>query len=358
MLVSMLYKSSRLASLVPKMSGLLILFAYLISGEAQSTTVQGPQDIQTLVSARQFSQAEQAVQDRLQRSPDWDLGHLLLAQIYNSTGRYDLAERSARSAVRLRESLDGFLLLAVATMHSGQLNQSIGWLEKAAQRQADHPEIYKLLGLDYALGGMLRESEQAFRRSVELQPGNWELYYLQGRALYELGQLRETERILRQAIKLNPSSVKSWTALGQVQEKLYDSGSAEESYQKAVGLCGPQTSECAWPLLQLGYLTERQQGPQAAESYLRQAVAARPDWAKPHFYLGKTLAALGNLNAARTEMEAAVRLDEAKSQYHYQLALLYRQLKEPQRAKQHLERYRALVELERDKRAPAEFGSP
>jgi tetratricopeptide (TPR) repeat protein len=205
---------------------------------------------------------------------------------------------------------------------------------------------------------MLKESEQAFRRSAELQPGNWEPHYLQGRALYELGQLRESERTLRQAIKLNPSSAKSWTALGQVQEKLYDSGAAEESYQKAVGLCGSQTPERAWPLLQLGFLTERQQGPQAAESYLRQAVAARPGWAKPHFYLGKTLAALGNLDGARTEMEAAVRLDGAKSQYHYQLAHLYRQLKETQRAKQHLERYQALVELERNKRAPAEFNSP
>jgi tetratricopeptide (TPR) repeat protein len=184
-------------------------------------------------------------------------------------GRYDLAEGSALSAVRLRESLDGFMLLAVATMHSGKLNESIGWLEKEAHRQADYPEIYKLLGLDYALGGMLRECEKAFRRSAELQPGNWELHYLQGRALYELGQLRESERTLRQAIKLNPSSAKSWTALGQVQEKLYGPGAAGESYQKTVGLCGAQTSECAWPLLQLGFLTERQKGPQAAESYLR-----------------------------------------------------------------------------------------
>jgi tetratricopeptide (TPR) repeat protein len=170
--------------------------------------------------------------------------------------------------------------------------------------------------------------------------------------------LRGSEKILRRAIKLNPSSPKPWTALGQVQEKLYDSGAAEESYQKAVGLCGPQTPECAWPLLQLGFLTERQKGPQAAESYLRQAVAARPDWAKPHFYLGKTLAALGNFDGARTEMEAAVRLDEQKSQYHYQLAQLYRQLKETQKAKRHLERYQALADLERTKRAPAEFSSP
>ena len=335
-----------------------LLFSILISAAVQAPPVQIPQNIQAFLDARQYAQAEQALQSQLGRVPNWDVGHLLLAQIYNLTARYALAERSGLSAIRLRESLDGFMLLAVVTMHLRKLNESIEWLEKAAQQRRDYPEIYKLLGLDYALGGMLRESEKAFQRAVELEPKNWESHYLQGRALYELEELQNSQKALRRAMELNPTSEKPWTALGQVQEKLHEAVAAEMSYQKALELCGAQTSECSWPLLQLGLLTDRQKGAQEAEQYFRKAVAARPDWAKPHFYLGKALIALGDINGARAEMETAVRLDEGKSQYHYQLAQVYRRMRETEKAKQHMARYQVLADLERKKGAVAEFIDP
>jgi tetratricopeptide (TPR) repeat protein len=184
-------------------------------------------------------------QRELQRTPDWDVGHLLLAQIYNATGRYEPAERSALATLRRRESVDGFLALAVATMHLARLNESIGWLEKAAKRQPDNPEIYKVLGLDYALGGNLLECEKAFRRAAQLAPQNWEFHYLHGRALYELRLYPESEKVLRRALELNGQSTRAWTAFGQTQELLYDPSAAEASYQRALEFCGSQTREAA-----------------------------------------------------------------------------------------------------------------
>lgn len=319
---------------------------------------QVPQHIRTLLKAQKYPEAEQALRGQLQRWPDWDAGHLLLAQIYQQTGRYELAERSALSAVGRRESFDGFMLLAMAALRLGKLNDSIGWLEKAAARRPDHAEIYKILGLDYAQGGMLQESEKAFGRAVELEPGNWEFHYLQGRALDELEELQDSQNALRRAVELNPSSIRGWTALGQVGEKLKDLAAAEESYRKALELCGPQDRECAWPLLQFGFLTLRRQGAREAEPYFRQAVGARPDWAKPHFYLGKTLVSLGDLQGARAAIETAVRLEEGKSEYHYQLAQVYWRLKEAQKAQRHLARYQALADSERKKKAVPEFSQP
>ena len=54
------------------------------------------------------------------------------------------------------------------------------------------------------------------------------------------------------AIELNGVSVRAWTALGQLQERTQDLAGAEQSYRKAVALCGDQTRECGWPLLELG----------------------------------------------------------------------------------------------------------
>jgi tetratricopeptide (TPR) repeat protein len=333
----------------------VLLLGFFVLASSPIPPLQIPKNIQGLLDAQQYVQAEQLIQSELERRPDWDVGHLLLAQIYSVEGRNDLAERAALSAVRLRESLDGFMLLALVTQRLNRLNESIEWLEKAAQRQPNYPEIYRVLGIDYALGGALEQSEKAFRRATELDSKNWEFQYLLGRTLYELEELKGSQQTLQEALESNPSSPKIWTALGQVQEKLHDADAAEKSYQKALQVCRPRTAECAWPLLQMGFLSERQKGPRDAEIYFRQSAAARPDWAKPHFYLGKTLVTLNDLEGARIELETAVRLDEAKSQHHYQLAQLYRRLKEPEKAKQHLTRYQALVESERKQKATVDL---
>jgi tetratricopeptide (TPR) repeat protein len=333
-----------------------LAFVCLLSSAGQNYPI--PQDIQTLLATHRYVEAEQALQRELLRAPDWDVGHLLLAQIYNATGRYEAAERAALAALRRRESVDSFLALAIATMHLGRLNESIGWLEKAANRQPYNPEIYKVLGLDYAFGGNLVECEKAFRRAAQLMPQNWEFHYLDGRALYELRLYPESAKVLRRAVELNPQSTRAWTALGQTQELLYNPAAAEASYRKALELCGAQTRECAWPLMQLGFLATRRKGMREAEQYLRRAIQARPDWAKPHFYLGKTLASLGDPSGAVAELEAAVRLDDSKSEYHYQLAQFYRRLGETGKAAQHLARYEALADRERKRKTPADFGAP
>jgi len=335
--------------------GVLLGFFVLASGPTSS--VQIPKNIQELLDAHQYPQAEQLIRSELGAKPAWDVGYLLLAQIYTITGRHDLAEQSALSAVHLRESLDGFMLLALASQRLNKINESIEWLEKAARRQPEYPEIYKLLGVNYALGGMLKESEKSFRRSVELDPKNWELHYLLGRTLYEAADLKNAQDAFQRAIEQSPSSVKAWTALGQVQESLHDQVMAEESYRRALQLCGSQARECAWPMLQMGFLTERRKGVREAEPFFRRAVEVRPDWAKPHFYLGKALVALGDLRNAQEELETAVRLDEGKSQYHYQLAQLYRRLKQTQKAKEHLTRYEELVDLERKQKATIDLST-
>ncbi len=349
-------RETKPALFAKRVPALFFLFSCLAA--AQAPQVQIPQHIQALLDAHKYPEAEEALQTQLQRSPDWDVGYLLLGQIYNLTGRYELAEHSALCAIRIRESVDGFMVLAVATMHLQRLNESIGWLEKAANRRPDYAEIYKTLGMLYALGGMLKESEKAFRRAVELKPEEWEFHYFEARALYELGEFQDSSKALQRAIDLNPSSPKAWTALGQVQERLYGPSAAEETYRKALELCSSRARECAWPLLQLGVLISRRVGAQEAEPYFRQAVRDRPDWAKPHFYLGKTLAALGDLIGARKTIETAVHLDGSRSEYHYQLAQVYRRLRDHEKAEQEMGRYQALTDLERKKKASADFSNP
>jgi tetratricopeptide (TPR) repeat protein len=324
------------------MRALMFGFAFLLSATAQTLSPVVPREIQTLLAEKNYQDAEQAIRAELDRRPGWDMGHFLLAQIYNATGRYELAERAGLAAFRVHESLDALLALAVADMNLRKLNESIAWLDKAAKLRPDSAEIYRVLGLDYALGGMMLESEKAFQRAVTLAPGNWETHYLDGRALYELEKFPEARRALEGAAGRNPQSVKIWTALGQVEDRLGNAAAAEASYRKALQLCGDGARECAWPLLELGFLAGRQTRDDA-ERYFRQAVAARPDWAKPHFYLGKALAAEGDLSGARVELEAAAQLEPDQSQHQYQLAQLYRRMGEVAQSEKRMLRYRQLI---------------
>jgi tetratricopeptide (TPR) repeat protein len=304
-----------------------------------------PPRLRQMLEARDFLGVEREIREKLAREAGWDGGHLLLAQIYLQEGRNEEAEGSAAAALKIRESLDAFLLLARATMRLNRLNDSIGWLEKAARRQPDYPETYKLLGLDYALGGLLPAAEQAFGRAVELGPGDWESQYYHGRTLFERGRIKEARERLRRAVGLNPTSAKAWTALGQTEERLGDPEAAESSYRKAVEACGAGR-DCAWPLLQLGFLYGLRNDPEGAAGFYRRAVEARPDWARPHFHLGKALAAAGELAGARRELEEAVKLDEGRSEYHYQLAQVYRRIGEREKAREELARFRKLAKLE------------
>ncbi len=335
----------------------LALGGVSLAAIALSQEVPVPQRIQEMLNARDYSGAERAIAEELRRLPEWNTGHLLIAQIYARTGRYELAEQSASAAIRQRESLDGFMLLAVATMRLGRLNDSISWLEQAARRYPGYGEIYKILGLDYALGGVLRESEKAFAKAVALQPGDWESHYYQGRTLFELRRFREAREALRRAVHLNGASVKGWTALGQTQERLGQVEAAETSYRQALSAC-EDGRECAWPLLQLGFLYRTRNVPEQALALFRRAVKVRPDWARPHFHLGKELAETGDLRAARRELEEAVKLDESRSEYHYQLALVYRWLGEAEKASTQLARFRALADLKSHVEPVPEFAQP
>jgi tetratricopeptide (TPR) repeat protein len=334
-----------------------IAFLASFSAVAQSPQSEITPRLQELLKARQYSEAEHLLSQELISFPRWETGHLLLAQIYTQAKKYDLAERSALAAVAIRESLDGYMLLAVATMRMNRLNDSISWLEKAARRRPDHAEIYKVLGIDYALGGAVHEAEDAFRKAIKLGPENWEYHYFLGRMLFERGRFDEAHPVLQRAVQLNRSSVKAWTALGQVQERIGKDTAAAESYGQAIRLCG-NGPDCAWPLLQFGYRYSKQAQFSEALPYFRRAAQVRPEWARTHFNLAKTLAELHDLAGARLEFELAVKLDDSQPEYHYQLGHIYNRLGEGPKANAAFTRFRSISQAARDHVDAQDFNQP
>lgn len=329
----------------------ILLVRMLAAAEFPSPELE--RRVDHLLRTERFFDAERVISDQLRATPKWEKGHLILAQIYTQKAQYDAAERSASAALRIRQSVDGLLLLAVAEMRLNRLNDAVSSLEQAARLQPAHAEIYNVLGTVYTLGAWMLEAEKAFAQAVRLAPSNWEYRYAYGRTLFELRRFEDALRELSRAVELNTTSVKAWTALGQAQERSEKNQDAENSYRKALELCAG--AECSWPLLQLGYRYASESKMAQALPYYHKAVQARPNWALPHFHLGKTLAALNDLNAARAEIETAITLDSNKPDFHYLLAQIYRRLGETEKSNAQFARFRSLKQQEG---TTAELGPP
>jgi len=335
----------------------LFLCAILLPAAASPSSLPAETEIRGLINSSQYARAEKLLLDALKKQPDWESGHLLLSQVYYQTARFDAARREAASATALHQSFDACMLAARANFELKQLNESIEWLNKASALKPDEAEIYKLLGLVYALGGVKAESAAALLQAVRLAPANWEYHYLAGRALYDLENFPDSRRALTRALELNASSVRAWTALGQLQERTREPAAAAASYLKAADLCGNRNRECAWPLLQLGRLAEDGSITGDAEAYFRRSVAARPDWAKPRFHLGKALAARDQFREARKELESAIGLDATRPEYFYQLGQVCRQTGDAAGARRYLDRFREL-QAEQKSTVPMELQQP
>jgi tetratricopeptide (TPR) repeat protein len=332
----------------------VLLYCFLVAAEGPAATES---EIRNLFLSGQYDRAEQLLRSGLKQRPGWEVGRLLLGQLYYQTGRFADARREALAAAGMRQSYDAYILLAKTALDLKRLNESIDWLDKARLHKPAEPEIYKLLGMVYSLAGVKKESAAAFHQAVLLEPSNWEYHYFEGRALYDLDQFAGARRALALALQLNPSSVRAWTALGQLQERTRDLVAAEDSYRKAVVACGGRGRECSWPLLELGRVVEG--GPDAnhSEAYFRRAIDARPDWAKPHYYLGKALAARDQPREARKEFESAVALDGSKPEYFYQLAQVCGTLGDTATAKRYLARFRE-IQAEQKSTPPMELEQP
>ena len=108
--------------------------------------------------------------------------------------------------------------------------------------------------------------------------------------------------MLQQLVVDYPESVEVWVRLAEVQRRMGDAPSAEQSLERAVRL-DPQASE-AWFRLGSLRLVDR---PRDAADCFRRALAIKPDRTLAHYNLGLCLEKLGERAEAADEFRASLR---------------------------------------------------
>ncbi len=128
-----------------------------------------------------INDAEQACASALELSPNLNIVHNALGDLYWETGKHQEAEASYLRALAINQN-DVSAVTGLAIVQSSQ------------QR--------------------LTEAEENFRQAIALQPGNWRSYDALGRFLYQNGRSEEAAAAYEEVVSLDTENMQGWGNLG------------------------------------------------------------------------------------------------------------------------------------------------
>jgi tetratricopeptide (TPR) repeat protein len=282
--------------------------------EDPSVTSPAPPAIATLpLSAEQRSTLEQALRARNYRAME----ELLVAEIEKNPKSPELLKFAASIFFLDGEYLNTAIALKKAEALAPLDNQSRFTLALAYvildHRDWARPELETLAKSDpsavlypYWLGRIDYDAMQFtsavanFRRALELDPAYMKTYDNLGLCYEALGQYDDAIRTYEQAMRLNreKSQPSPWPPvnLGTLLVKLGKLDEAEAALLESLRF-DPRFPTARY---QLGLVREKQKRDSEAIAELRRAAELNPNYAEPHYVLGRIYKRLGQMANAET----------------------------------------------------------
>jgi tetratricopeptide (TPR) repeat protein len=198
---------------------------------------------------------QQANLEALRLEPDRAETRIALAQMYETTGKYDQAIDELTRAIALAPGSD--------TPH-------------------------RLLGGLYTDLGRHDEAVRELRTAIELRPGFWRNWSYLGYAYFQAGRHEEAIPVYQRLVELQPDSARGHSAFGTVLHEMGRTAEARVHYERALSL---EPTAPAWSNLgTLDFFDGR--AAQAAKAY-EEAVRLRPNDPTYRRNLGDAYAAMG-----------------------------------------------------------------
>lgn len=173
--------------------------------------------------------------------------------------------------------------------------------------------------------------------TLSQQPGEAAgMHYIAGVASLELGLLPQALGLLEHAVRLHPERADFLAQLAKALALARMSGQSQAAADQALAL-GPVDPAI---LDTLGVVYTQANAHAQAAAVFRQAVTSAPTHPPYRFNLATALVAVGELEAAEQELEAAIELDPGLWKAHLTLANLRRQ----EKSGNHLERLGRLLD--------------
>lgn len=262
---------------------------------------------------------EQAVQ----RAPD----HLVALRNYgvslSRTGQWDAAEAMLRRALDVEpDDVKALINLAEVLNSSGKPTEAAAALARALARDPLSPEAHQNLALSRSRLGDAAGAEEAAREALRIEPGFVGAHNTLGNVLADQNRLDEAERHFRRAIELDPAFAEAHYNYGNLLADLRRFDEAERQMREAVRL----DPDLVPARVNLGGLLALRGATEQALAEFRRAIEADPGYAPAHYNLGTAYGRMNRAEEARTAFAEAVRLDpgylEARLNYGITLAAL------------------------------------
>ncbi len=187
---------------------------------------------------------------------------------------------------------------------------SASTLEHLVALKPSDPAAYYALGRADLDLGKLELAEKAFETYLQARPDDASAHYGLG-TIYATGlQFDPAEKELHRSIELQPKQVESYYQLGQLYLQQGKFEAAIAQFQTALG----RDPKHGGALVGLGTAYFKRKDYPAAKEWLSKGIAAAPEYQPGHYYLGLTLARLGDAADSKHELDLAATLSERDSQ--------------------------------------------
>ncbi len=280
---------------------------------------------------------------------------VLLGDAYLKKGNVDKAEQSYQLAVSKQSGdTDAVLGLAQVSQFRGDAKNALVYLSRARKLVASSPETLYRFALVSAAAGLYEEANVSLQAAIRLKPDEPTYFLALGNTWLKKPDVPAAEQAFRRSLELQPDSAQAQMSLGYalLEQKKYPEAREwlEKSLAKDAGV--PET------LYYLGLIAQEQNEDERAVELLKKAIQLVPSFSFPHAALGSSYLKLKNYPLAKAELELSVSLNPNDPRAHYNLAVLYARLKDPERAQQEMQIVEKLKQAGKTHQKEGNPGSP
>lgn len=179
--------------------------------------------------------AERYLLQLLKKYPNSIKGHMMLAKLYSTMGKYELALEEYEKAYEQDEKNFGLVLKI------GELNNKIGrkdiairTLNNLLKEKPDCYEATMLLGNILFETGSYKEAVQVFSAALKYKPLDYDLYYNLGMAYTMINDFQKAKEAYEQAAQINSLLYHARYSLGQLNILYGELDEAERYFMECI----------------------------------------------------------------------------------------------------------------------------
>lgn len=220
-----------------------------------------------------------------------------------------ISSSSGGTAWAISNQLREMCQQAEQLLNSGKFKEAMNILNKANSIDPNCAEVHGYLGMAHQNSGSPMQAIPEYQKALQLSPSMSFINVNLGTCLMNANRLQEAVPYFQKYLQENPNAPDAGRVRGYLQQ---------------VGTRGNQQNLRG--LVEQGQMMLQQQRPNEARALFEQAVAAQPDFAPAHFFLGYSLGQTGQHQQAIAHFQQALRLDPNMKEASMNIASNYQSL--------------------------------